>query len=284
MAMVCATAVLHAPAAAAGRQAAPLTEAEEGALKPKDTFQECPACPEMVVVPAGSFTMGSPLRELGHAGDEGPLRRVTIARPFAVGRLEVTFAEWDACVADGGCTYRPGDQGWGRGRLPVMKVSWNDITKQYLPWLSSRTGKTYRLPTEAEWEYAARAGTTTPFWWGAAIATAQANYNGDEYDAGPAGEYRGRTVLADSFAANPWGLYSVLGNVAEWVEDCYHDSYRGAPSDGSAWTSGDCSRRIVRGGSWDDGPRALRAARREALAAFDRVIVAGFRVVRVLAP
>jgi hypothetical protein len=144
------------------RATGPLTAAEERALGRDNTyrgssFRECAVCPEMVVVPSGSFTMGS------QAGEEGPQRRVTIARPFAVGKFEATFDEWDACLAEGGCTYRPEDA-WGRGRQPVMRVSWNDVTQQFLPWLSRKTGKTYRLLTEAEWEYVARGGSTTPFW------------------------------------------------------------------------------------------------------------------------
>jgi formylglycine-generating enzyme required for sulfatase activity len=197
--------------------------AETEATKPGRVFRDCADCPEMVVVPAGSFTMGSPPGEEGRSETEGPQRKVTIARPFAVGKFEVTFTEWDACVAAGGCKHNPNDQGWGRGGRPVIDVSWNDITREYLPWLSRKTGKTYRLLTEAEWEYAARAGTTTPFWWGSSISTSQANYHGPTtYGGGPKGEYRQKTVPVDSFAANLWGLYNVHGNVWEWVEDCWH--------------------------------------------------------------
>jgi len=243
----------------------------------------CPECPEMVVVPAGSFTMGSPPGEESRAADEGPQRRVTIARPFAVGKFEVTFAEWDACLAEGGCTHKPGDQGWGRGRRPVINVSWDDITQQYLPWLSRRTGKTYRLLTEAEWEYIARAGTSTPFWWGTSISTGQANYNGNyTYGGGPKGEYRQKTVPVDSFAANPWGLYNVHGNVWEWVQDCWNGSYNGAPVDGSAWPTGDCGRRVLRGGSWSYVPGGLRAAVRSGDSSGVRYVNIGFRVGRTL--
>jgi formylglycine-generating enzyme required for sulfatase activity len=243
----------------------------------------CPACPEIAVVPAGSFTMGSPTGEEGRGAHEGPQRRVTIGRPFAVGKFEVTFAEWDACLAEGGCSHRPDDNGWGRGKRPVMRVSWDDITQQYLPWLSRKTGKTYRLLTEAEWEYVARAGTTTPFWWGASISPSQANYEGNfTYGGGPKGEYRAKTLPVGSFAPNPWGLYNVHGNVWEWVQDCWNDSYNGAPTDGSAWTSGDCSRRILRGGSWFNLPWYLRAALRYGIATDNRDYGIGFRVGRTL--
>jgi len=234
----------------------------------------CPDCPEMVVVPAGSFMMGSPPGEKGRNDNEGPQRRVTIARPFGVGKYEVTFAEWDACVAAGGCTHRPGDRGWGRGKRPVINVSWDDITKEYLPWLSRKTGKTYRLLTEAEWEYAARAGTTTPFWWGTSISPSQANYAG--------GEFRGKTVPVDSFVANPWGLYNVHGNVWEWVQDCSNESYSGAPADGSVWATGTCSHRMRRGGAWNTYPQDLRSAIRYGYTPDERNFIFGFRVGRTL--
>jgi formylglycine-generating enzyme required for sulfatase activity len=253
----------------------------EAELRPGRAFRDCPACPEMVVVPAGSFMMGSE----GSGGYEYPRHRVTFARPLAVGKFEVTFAEWDACVTERGCTHSPGDEGWGRGKQPVMNVSWNDITHQYLPWLSRKTGKSYRLPTEAEWEYVARAGTTTPFWWGSSISTNQANYDGTgTYGGGPKGENRGRTVPVDSFAANPWGLYNVHGNLWEWVQDCWNQGYNGAPSDGSAWTTGDCGKRVVRGGGWAYHPQDLRAAYRFSWDPSSQLRVFGFRVARTLTP
>ncbi len=197
----------------------PLTAAKERALKAKDTFAECRECPEMVVVPAGSFLMGSPKSEDGNDGTEGPQHEVKIPRSFAIGKFEVTFAEWDACVAAGGCKYRPGDQGWGRGKRPVINVSWNHVTKEYLPWLSRKTGKTYRLPTEAEWEYAARAGTTTPFSTGETITPSQANFDGNHTYGGSArGISREKTIVVGSFQANAFGLYDVHGNVWEWVQ------------------------------------------------------------------
>jgi len=234
------------------------------------------------VVPAGSFTMGSPESEPRRSADEGPQHPVTIARQFAVGKFEVTFAEWDACVAGGGCNgYRPVDQGWGRERRPVVNVSWTDA-KTYVEWLSQRTGRRYRLLTEAEWEYAARAGTTTAFHFGPTIATDQANYDGNfTYAGGLKGEFRRRTVQVGSFPANAFGLHDVHGNALEWVEDCWHHSYAGAPGDGSAWTSsGDCGRRVLRGGSWTHGPGLLRVAVRSEAGSGLRDELAGFRVAR----
>ena len=253
---------------------------------PGKAFRSCEACPEMVVVPAGSFTMGSPASEEGHGNDEGPQRRVTISQPFAVGRYEVTFSEWDACVSAGGCNgHRPDDEGWGRGRRPVMNVSWNDA-KSYVAWLSRKTGKRYRLLTEAEWEYAARAGTTGPFHFGNTISTDQANYDGNyTYGPGRKGVDREKTVPVGSFPANRFGLHDMHGNVWEWVEDCRHDSYTGAPSDGSAWTTGgECSRRVLRGGSWDDFPRNLRSAVRFRYVTGNPYDDLGFRVARTFTP
>ena len=268
------------PAPAASTEAAPLSPMQEKALKPKDTFKECANCPEMVVVPAGSFTRGSPTSEPGHSADEGPQHTVTIARPFAVGRFAVTFDEWDACAADGGCNgYKPSDEGWGRGRRPVINVSWDDA-KAYVAWLSKKTGKSYRLLSGAEYEYATRAGTQTAYPWGNAIGTNNANCHacGSQWDAR-------QTAPVGSFAANGFGLYDMVGNVEEWMEDCYHDSYSGAPSDGSAWIEGaDCSRRIVRAGSWFFAPAFLRSAKRYWFTTDYRLNYLGFRVARTLAP
>jgi formylglycine-generating enzyme required for sulfatase activity len=257
------------------------TSKSDGAFK--NTFKDCDDCPEMVVVPPGSFMMGSPVTEKGRSSDEGPQHPVNFARAFAVGKFAVTFDEWDACVADGGCNgYKALDAGWGRGRRPAIYVSWDDA-KAYVDWLSRKTGKPYRLLSEAEREYVARAGTVTPFWFGSSISSQQANYNGDYvYDGGSKGEYRHQTLLVDAFEENPWGLYQVHGNVWEWTEDCYNDNYRGAPSDGSAWTDGDCGRRVLRGGSSIDYPRDLRAASRNADPADFRTMDDGFRVARDL--
>ncbi len=247
-----------------------------------ESFKDCPNCPEMVVAPAGSFSMGSPASEPERYDDEGPQHKVTIPKPFAVGRFAVTFAEWDACVADGGCGgYKPSDQGWGRDDRPVINVSWNDA-QTYVTWLKKKTGKTYRLLTESEREYAARAGTTTPFWWGKSITPEQANYNGTNIYAGGGekGSYREKTVPVKSFDPNPWGLYQVHGNVWEWVEDCWRANYDGALTDGSAKTAGDCTSRVLRGGSWNNSPRYLRAARRDGINAAFRYSNLGFRVAR----
>jgi formylglycine-generating enzyme required for sulfatase activity len=268
------------------RCAAPLSAAAERALKPKDVFRECDNCPEMVVVPAGSFTMGSPASEPEHTNGEVQVS-VTIARPFAVGKFAVTFAEWDACVADGGCKgYQPDDRRLRRAKLPVINVNWDD-TKLYTDWLNAKTGKTYRLLSEAEREYVTRAGTTTPFWWGGAITPTQANYNGtaDPYKGGGTkGEYRGQTVPVDSFEANPWGLFNVHGNVWEWTEDCWNGSNQGNPGNGSARTTGDCIRRVLRGGSWGYPPQDLRAALRFRYYSDDRGSALGFRLARTLNP
>lgn len=239
--------------------------------QPGRRFKECAECPEMVVVPTGSFMMGSPSSEKGRDSDEGPQHRVRIAQPFAVGVHEVTFAEWDACVSAGGCNgYGPSDRSWGRGQHPVIYVSWNDA-QAYVKWLSNKTGKRYRLLSEAEWEYVARAGTETPFHFGRTISTDQANYNRN---------YRAQTVEAGSFPSNGYGLHDVHGNVDEWVQDCWNDSYLGAPTDGSAWTSGDCSGRVLRGGSWDSKYRNLHLADRDWGPTNNRSIRTGFRVAR----
>ena len=260
------------------RKAREAEERRKRARKPGDTFRDCPECPEMVVVPAGSFRMGSPPSEEGRYGDEGPVHRVTIAAPFAVGVYEVTFEEWDACERDGGCGgYWPDDEGWGRGSRPVINVSWKDA-QAYVVWLSRKTGEEYRLLSESEWEYAARAGATTRYHWGDDIGRNRANCDG----CGSRWDNR-QTAPVGSFGANGFGLHDMLGNVWEWVADCWSDSYAGAPSDGSAWTSGNCSRRVLRGGAWYGGARYLRAAIRLRSDTGIRDSSSGFRVARTLA-
>ena len=246
-------------------------------------FRDCSACPEIIEVPAGSFLMGAPVTEEGRSDAEGPQREVTIAEPFAVGVYEVTFAEWDACVAGGGCQgYQPGDEGWNRGRRPVINVSWEDA-QAYVDWLTEETGWSYRLLSEAEWEYVARAGTRTPFHTGATISTTQANYDGKYiYGRGRVGPYRGQTIPVGSFESNAFGLYDVHGNVGEWVQDCRNDTYIGAPSDGQARTTGDCGQRFVRGGSWYYAPGTLRSANRDVYLTDRRAYDIGFRVARSL--
>ena len=247
-------------------------------------FRDCPECPELVVVPSGSFMMGAPPGESGRGGDEGPMHEVTIGYPIAVGVYEVMFGEWDACADGGGCGgYQPDDEGWGGGNHPVINVNWNNA-KAYVRWLSRKTGEEYRLLSEAEWEYVARAGTRTPFHTGATISTERANYNGNHtYGSGRKGRYIRKTVEVGSFPANRFGLHDVHGNVWEWVEDCYSDGYEGAPTDGSAW-EWNCGRRVLRGGSWYGGPGYLRSAYRNWSTTSLRDDDAGIRVARTLAP
>ena len=268
---------------AAGREARERAERaaaeRERAPAVGEVFRDCPHCPEMVVVPAGSFMMGSPSWEEDRQDDEGPRRRVTIGSPFAVGVHEVTFAEWDACVSAGGCGgYRPNDQRRGRGRRPVTNVSWNDA-QSYVAWLSRETGEAYRLLSESEWEYVARAGTATRYWWGRDIGRNRANCAGcgSRWD-------NSSTAPVGSFAANAFGLHDVHGNVWEWVQDCWNGSYAGAPRNGNAWESGGCPRRVLRGGSWDNYPRYLRAADRSWGGTGIRSGDDGFRVAQTFTP
>ncbi|MCI4666284.1 MAG: SUMF1/EgtB/PvdO family nonheme iron enzyme [Neomegalonema sp.] len=257
-----------------------------------EKFTECAACPEMVAIPAGSFLMGSPKTELKRYEYEGPQRRVVIKR-FAIGMYEITFEQWDRCAAEGYCRSnpKPSDQGWGRGKRPVINVSWEDITGAggFLDWMNSKVaGSPYRLPSEAEWEYAARAGTVGPFSFKGKISADKANYDADySYAGSPKGVFRRKTLPVGSFAANPWGLYDVHGNVWEWVQDCWHGSYRGAPADGAAWMAadkGDCSHSILRGGSWGSIALGLRSALRHRNLRAIRNGGYGFRVARTIIP
>jgi formylglycine-generating enzyme required for sulfatase activity len=245
--LLAAVALLVATLAAAQDMRQRVEDARKGPEDeaPGREFRDCAdVCPLMVVLPAGEFTMGSPPDEPGRRDTEGPQHKVKIARPFAVGKYEVTFAEWDACEADGGCKSRPRprDEGWGRGRRPVINVDWSDA-KEYAAWLSRKTGKTYRLLSEAEWEYAARAGTTTPYAFGDTILD------------WPAGKFRAQygakmTAEVGSFPANGFGLHDMHGNVWEWVEDAWHRNFEGAPTDGSVWSERYPVYRVVRGGAW----------------------------------
>ena len=229
------------------------------ARAPGTVFRDCDGCPEMVVIPAGLFRMGCVSgRECDD--NEKPVEPVTIWRPFALSKYEVTFEEYDRFLFP----LREDDKSWGRGRRPAINVSW-DYAQLYVEWLSANTGARYRLPSEAEWEYAARAGTTTAYSWGNEIGNNRANCNG----CGSQWDDR-MTAPVGSFGANAWGLHDMHGNVWEWTEDCWHGSYDGAPEDGSAWTTGQgwrwvelsCSERVQRGGSWNNRPRFLRAAAR----------------------
>lgn len=243
-------------------------------------FQDCDDCPSMIVVSEGRFTMGSPDSEEDRDEDEGPQRSVNIAK-FAVGRFEVTFAEWDACVEDGGCGgYKPEDKGWGRGKRPVMNVSWNRA-KSYVAWLSQKTGKPYTLLTEAEWEYAARAGTTSAYATGETISAEQARFSSGSSAAAK------QTATVGSFKPNAFGLHDMHGNVWEWVEDCWHQNYDRAPKEGSAWfheDDGSCDFRMYRGGSWYNAPEALRSANRTGSQPGFSISNIGFRVARTLGP
>lgn len=252
------------------------------------TFRDCENCPEMVVLPAGSFNMGSHSAKYARRNQK-PLHEVTIPHPFAVGKFEVMFDEWDACRNDGGCAgYQPRDEGWGRGKRPVIRVNWEDAVT-YVAWLKHRTGKNYRLLSEAEWEYAARAGAQTMFQSGDTITPYAANFDGRRsFNNGPKGRYFGRTMEVGQFKANAFGLYDMHGNVAEWISDCWHKTYEGAPSDGKSWVKperGDqCHRRVLRGGSWFRGARDVRLAARDSMPAHIRGHEIGFRIARDLTP
>lgn len=222
-----------------------------------------------VNIPAGSFIMGS---DDGYS-NERPVHRVEVSS-FRMMTHEVTFSLWDACVASGGCSNHAEDGGWGRGSRPVINVSWDEVTQEFIPWLGEKLGKSFRLPTEAEWEYAARAGSQENYSWGDEAGHNQANCQ----DCGSRWDYRG-TAPVKSFASNPFGLYDMHGNVWEWVQDCANKNYEGAPTDAHAWAEGDCSRRMIRGGSWHVSPRALRASYRLGFTTSKRMESLGFRLV-----
>jgi formylglycine-generating enzyme required for sulfatase activity len=222
--------------------------------------------------------MGSPTTERGRLNNEGPLHQVTIERPFAVGKFAVTFEQWDTCVTYGGCPQGVSDGGWERGSNPVMNVTW-DEAQGYVHWLAKITGKPYRLLSEAEYEYAARAGSQTSYPWGDDVGFNNANCNGC------GGQWNGtQPAPVGSFAPNQFGLYDMVGNVTSWTEDCIHSSaYDGAPADGSAWIEGgECKGRIGRGGSWAHSANGLRSAARDAIGIDRRLTTYGFRVGRAL--
>jgi len=276
--------------------------------EPVESFKDCDVCPEMVMVPAGSFQMGSPSSERGRGDNEGPVHRVTIPRALAVGKYEVTKGEFALFVSATGysvgsaCwTYEGGTWEERSGRMwldpgfrqsdrdPMVCVSWDDA-RAYTEWLSRQTGKPYRLLSEAEWEYAARAGTTTARSWGedSAAACTFANVydrtgksvNGFDLATHACNDGVAHTAAAGNYKANGFGLHDMLGNVWEWTADCWNDSYTGAPSDGGAWTQGTCERRVLRGGSWDNGPGFVRSANRSGYGIGTRANGVGFRVAR----
>ena len=244
-----------------------------------DTLASGDTGPLMVVIPAGSFRMGCLNEGGGCYVSQTPVRTVNIPS-FAISRYETTFEQWDACVDAGGCNgYRPDDRGWGRGDRPAIRLRWGDA-QSYVSWLSQQTGKQYRLPSESEWEYAARAGTETTYSWGRRIGRNRANCDGcgSQWDAT-------QTAPVGSFAPNPWGLYDIHGNVFEWTQDCRGDlTYAGAPTDGSASLAGPCSMRILRGGGWDNHPDFCRASYRSSADVDLGTDVLGLRVVRTLEP
>jgi formylglycine-generating enzyme required for sulfatase activity len=254
-----------------------LSAQAEHILKPGDEFKECADCPQMKVIRGGKFMMGSPESEDKRNADEGPYHPVVIGKAFAIGRVAVTFDEWDACVTLGACAFKP-DEGWGRGDRPVVNVTWDDAL-QYVAWLTSRTGKPYRVLSEAEFEYAARGDTATPYPWGTEIGFSHANCK----DCGSAWDLKS-TAPVRSFQPNAFGLFDMEGNTWTWVQDCYHENYQGAPDDGSPWlTDSDCKYHVVRGGAWYSDADVLRSANR-GKSFLRRLDALGLRVARSLSP
>lgn len=266
-------------------------ESTVGAMPPGTLFKDCDVCPEMVVLPAGSFIMGAPQDELGYQPDESPQHEVTFKKPFAMGIYEVMATEWEAYVQETGAPRRSGDTRPGRActdgkpsypqgpRQPAVCMTYHDA-ENYVKWLSEKTGKSYRLPSEAEWEYAARAGSEGPFPFpfdeeGKYLINNHANTYGDT----DGYEY---TSPVGSFPPNAFGLFDMHGNVHERVADCVNPSYEGAPTDGSAWKKGDCERRIMRGNDWIEPPIFSRSANRNSRPVDLIGDWLGFRVVRDL--
>jgi formylglycine-generating enzyme required for sulfatase activity len=265
-----------------------LSSEQEKLLKPGDSFRECAKdCPEMIVIAAGEFLMGSP-DELGER-EERPQHTVKFAAPLAVSKFEVTFDEWDECVSLGGCPAKS-DPGWGKGRIAATNISWKEV-KLYVAWFSRMTGKEYRLLSEAEWEYAARAGTRTAYNFGddPALLCAHANVSdralkrgSPSYTTIDCDDGYEKVAPVGSFPPNAFGLYDMHGNVWEWVEDAYHPNYEGAPSDGSAWLGSEDSLRVLRGGSWISFPHLVRSASRIGRGVLINNSDVGFRLARTL--
>ncbi len=231
--------------------AAPLIQPGQK-LKPGDMFRDCETCPEMVVVPPGIFVMGSKLHK-----SEMPPRPIRIRKAFAIGRFETTHAQWQACLDAGGCTHKPHDHNWGTHRMPVINVS-HKMVQDFATWLTKTTGQTYRLPSEAEWEYAARAGSKGNYWFGDLVGENEVNCR----KCGSPWSGIGNAPIG-SFKPNKWGLYDMHGNAFEWVEDCWHENYQGAPKGPEAWVDGKCQFRVIRGGSWYYYSRMSRSANRQ---------------------
>ncbi|MBI1890561.1 MAG: formylglycine-generating enzyme family protein [Burkholderiales bacterium] len=231
-------------------------------------IKDCPTCPALVALPAGSFTMGSNSSD----PSEKPAHAVTLAAPFAIGKTEVTVEQWKACADAGGCPQITANG--SPAASPMRDVSWDDA-QQYAKWLAKQTGKPYRLPTEAEWEYAARGGTSTPYWWGTAMKTGNSNCK----ECGAPWQSSAPSKVA-SFAANPYGLYDMNGGVWEWVADCWHSTYKGAPADGRAWDEATCREHVIRGGSWREGANYMLSTTRFKYDASVRHSQNGFRVAR----
>lgn len=254
---------------------------QQVSTKPGTTFRDCEDCPEMVVLPTGKFAMGAAATEAARKSSELPSHNVTINYVLAVARTEITFTEWDACSTAKACRQNIASN-WPRGQQPAININWNDAVA-YTEWLSKITGQPYRLLSEAEWEYAARANSQTAYAWGDNIGINQANCT----ECGP--QSTQSTVigpqLVGSYIHNPYSLFDMHGNVQEWVQDCWHDNYQGAPQDGSPWLTA-CSegRRVTRGGAWDSNATALRSAARDRKT-WDHVSSnIGFRIARVITP
>ena len=209
-------------------------------LKPGTVFKDCDECPELVVVPKGLFILG-----MGSTTARAkPPTRIAIKKSFAIGRYEVTWDQWEACRADGGCAFDPSDHGWGKGKRPVVNADLPRV-ENYLKWLKTKTGQTYRLPSEAEWEYAHRGGTTTNFWWGDEAGEGNANCKDCKTQWSAKS-----TAPVGSFEANPFGLFDTAGNAYEWTADCWNQNHENRARDQSARDTGDCKRRVIRGGSF----------------------------------
>ena len=244
--------------------------AQTGELKVGEIFRDCPDCPEMVVIPAGKFKMGS---NRGRT-NEKPVREVMIAKAFSMSVAEITFNQWEVCVQSGVCS-TPDDHRWGRSRRPVINITWGEANT-FIKFLRKRTGKIYRMPTEAEWEYAARAGTRTRYWWGNKPGKNRANCR----KCGT--EFHKRSAPVKSFKANAFGLYDMNGNVWEWVQDCFWQDYAGAPVDGAPREGDDCRRRTVRGGSWYYIAKLMTSAYRTSFPPSNASYNIGIRLVREL--